>query len=359
MRGLDFSLISLFAQQMPRKPNLVVLHHHTPSNKVWTPRFCLTLAEHYSFTSYSETASWNEEQKVAVIREAEILLTSWSSTPVPKCLAENPGNLKYICHINGEIRKLIDRAFIERGFVVSNWGSAPGSGVAEGGVALLLASLKCIPEHVMEKHGDQWALSRREWIGSITQMRLGIMGMGAVGRDLVRLLKPFQGELFGFDPYASDWPEEVNRANSLDELFATVDAIILAAGLNEETRHAVNAARLALLPDGGIVVNVGRGGLVDQEALLAEVQAGRLRAALDVLDTNGEDWLPPGHPARKLKHLILTAHSVATSDWNRTLPGREDAFVPYQEICLDNLQRYSRGESPRYTFDLTRYDRST
>jgi phosphoglycerate dehydrogenase-like enzyme len=110
-----------------------------------------------------------------------------------------------------------------------------------------------------------------------------------------------------------------------------------------------------MLPKYGIVVNTARGAIVDQEALFAELKSGRLRAGLDVLDP---DTLPPDHEARRWENLIWTCHSIGGGLWPTDgAPPAE--LAPHQEICLDNLRRFLRGEPLRFVMDEVRYARST
>ncbi|MCH8474794.1 MAG: hypothetical protein LAT55_06150 [Opitutales bacterium] len=338
---------------------LISLHQREAHERTWTPFFTEKVKSLGDYTRYENTVEWSDDQKAEKIREADVLLTGWDAPAVPEELSENPGRLRYICHIHGEIRRLISRKIVSSPILVSNWGPAPGPGVAEGAMTMLLASLKMIPAHVTEKRAGQWQIKQKEWAGTLRNLRVGIYGMGVIGKEVVKLLTPFGSRLKGFDPYAKDWPEAVERLPSLDDLFAEVDAVVVTAGLNEETRRSVAADQLARLPNGGIVVNVARGAIIDQTALLAEVRAGRLRAGLDVLDTDGKDWMEPDDADRQLPNLLLTGHSVSFSPWNHSLPGNENLLVPFQEICLENLRLFRDGEEPRYCFTSERYDLST
>jgi phosphoglycerate dehydrogenase-like enzyme len=336
---------------------ILSLHRKSRHAGVWNGGFCSALGERGEHRLIENADQWTEAERAEAIRGADILLTAWDAPPVPLSLIAEPGRLRYICHVNGEIRKIIDRAFIESGFAVSNWGPAPGRRIAEGAVALLLASLKQIPNHVVLKHGPGWIHPDPQWTGSLQGLHVGIYGFGVIGRECARLLKVFGAHLTVFDPYANEGVEGIERADSLDTLFSKCAAVVIAAGLNDQTRHSVGASLLRQLPDGGIVVNVARGAIVDQTALLAEVRQGRLRAALDVLDTDGNDWMPPEHPDRHLPHLILTGHTIGGASWNEAISGNNlsDAHT----ICLSNLDRFMAGQPPLYSFDLTRYDRST
>jgi phosphoglycerate dehydrogenase-like enzyme len=190
--------------------------------------------------------------------------------------------------------------------------------------------------------------------GSLNRLRVGIYGLGVIGRRFVEMIRPFGAELTIFDPYLAEMPEGCSRATSLDELFAGSQAIVIHAALTDETRGSVTADLLARLPRHGVVINTARGGIVDQPALFAELKSGRLRAGLDVLEPDG---LPEEHEARAWPNLILTAHRVdhGWPDFNE--PPTE--LNEMQETCIDNLRRFFGGEPLRFTFDRARYLRST
>lgn len=338
---------------------LLSLHKSIPNAQIWTPRFRDELAARGNHRFYENTGDWEAGRIAETVRAADVLVTAWDAPALPVALVDNPGRLRYICHVNGAIRGYVPRGLIERGMHVSNWGPAPAWRVAEGALALLLGSLKQISEHVIAKRAGAWRVARPDWSGSVRGLRLGVFGLGVIGSAFIEMARPLRPELFGHDPYRKDWPDGVAKVDSLDALFGDCDAVVIAAGLNEETRHSVDARRLAMLPDGGVVVNVARGGIVDQTALLAEVGAGRLRAALDVLDTRGKDWFEPDDPARQLPNLILSAHSIAAHGWNATLRGEEGMLRDFHRICLANIDRFMAGKPIEHTFDLDRYDRST
>ncbi|MCC5806406.1 MAG: hypothetical protein JJU00_08780 [Opitutales bacterium] len=338
---------------------LLSLHKSVPHAGVWTPVFQEELKRRGNYRLFDNTRDWDAERIAETVRGADVLVTAWDAPALPESLAADPGRLRYICHVNGAIRSYVPRAWVERGMAVSNWGPAPARRVAEGALALLLGSLKQLSEHVIAKRSGEWRLPRPDWSGSVDGLRLSVFGLGVIGKAFLEFVRPLNPALTGFDPYLADWPEGMRRAGSLDELFTGCDAVVIAAGLNDETRRSVDARRLAMLPEGGIVVNVARGGIIDQDALLAEVRQGRLRAALDVLDTGGKDWFEPDDPARQLPNLLLTAHAVAANGWNAALRGAAGELRDFHRICLDNIDRFRAGEPVEHAFDLDRYDRST
>nr|MDD6336494.1 NAD(P)-dependent oxidoreductase [bacterium] len=293
----------------------------------------------------------SEQERAEHIRSCDVLLTGWWSAIIPDDIARDPGRLRYILNISGSVQPWIKACHIEAGIPVTNWGDAPAQTVAEGAMALLLACMKNLRKMGKLVEAGYWTPSLP--MTSLFGLRVGIYGMGVIGRKFVDMLRPFGPIITAFDPYAADWPEGVTRVDSLDALFANADAIVLHAALTEETRHSVTARHLAMLPDDGIIINTARGGIIDQEALLSELYTGRLRAGIDVLD--GSDALPENHPARQWPNLFLTCHEVSGDTW----PDNTDRLQNFHQYALDNLRRFIAGQPLRFVMDITRYNRST
>lgn len=294
-----------------------------------------------------------DNERAALIRECNILLTMWDATPVPMEIVTNRGNLEYICNITGELKWFIPIEIIDAGIPVTNWGDAPAYSVAEGAMTLLFATLKDIHGQVKTVEEGGWVPDKKFPGGSLYGINMGIYGMGVIGRKFVEFMKPFKSVLRVYDPYVTELPEDCIRVDSLDELFSNSEIIVIHAGLSDETRKSVNAELLAKLPDNGVLINTARGGIVDQEALFAELESGRLRAGIDVLD--GDDMLPLDHPARSWRNCIFTAHNVGRDNWS----SYEDRMTNYQEICIENIKRHINGEPLKFIMDRTRYLRST
>ena len=330
---------------------LLHLARAQPEPRLFPPAFRRALAEWGELEIVLDAGRWSEAETAERIRGCQILLTGWGSVAVPATVADDRGLLEYICHLTGEMSRIIPLDVICSGIPVTNWGDAPAFSVAEAALALLLACLKNLRPHIETKRNGEWRLGAMRTTGSLSGLRLGIYGFGVIGRSFYELCRPFEPRVLVYDPYVQDC--EAERVGTLDELFERSDAVAIHAGLTEETRRSVTAAHLAKLPDDGILVNTARGGIVDQEALFAELASGRLRAALDVLD--GDDRLPPDHPARGWPNLILTSHQASHSDW----PPDADRLAPLHHVCLENLRRFRAGEPLRFVMDETRYRRST
>jgi len=154
------------------------------------------------------------------------------------------------------------------------------------------------------------------------------VGYGNIGRALARCLEPFGVEVVGVARRARDGA----RAEAdLPELLPRADAVVLLVPLSDATAGMVDAAFLARMRDGALLVNAGRGPVVDTGALVAELERGRLRAVLDVTDP---EPLPAGHPLWDLA-LAITPH-----DAGDTPDADQRAF----ELAAEQLARYVRGE---------------
>ncbi len=302
----------------------------------------------------SYDSSMDEHSLASLIRHYDILLTMWQNPRIPDELADNPGNLRYICNVTGEMKRFISETIICSPYLtVSNWGDAPAFSVAEGSITLLMYALKSLGVHHTSQLTGNTGKPKNLFPGSLYQLPVGIFGMGVIGKQFASLIRPFDPFLMAYDPYVTDFPDFVHPVHTLRDLFSESRAVVLHAALSDETKHIISRELLSLLPDHSIIVNTARGGLIDQDALLAEVMQGRLRAALDVLDPN--DALPPEHPARQCDNLIITSHSISHDDWS---------FDPHQldrksKICIDNIRRFIHGEPVQFVMTPERYRRST
>lgn len=294
-------------------------------------------------------------EQLRLIQSCDVLLTAWGSSSVPSEVVDDPGNLKYICNVTGTMRSFVPIKVIQSVIPVTNWGDAPADLVAEGAMTLLLAVMKDLPvvrERVRDGH---WGVNDREVVGgTLRGLNVGIYGLGVIGRRFVELIRPFGSVLCVFDPFVTTLPTGCTAVPTLEALFRRSEAIVIQAGLTNETHHSITADLLALLPNQGILINTARGGIIDQEALFAELESGRLRAGLDVLDD--PDRLDPNHKARQWDNLILTNHQIDRSRW----PAGESRLVlEAQRICLQNLRRFLNHEPLQFVMDERRYQLST
>ena len=204
--------------------------------------------------------------------------------------------------------------------------------VATHTAALVLAAWRKLPRSRALIDAERWG----EWVAlrpvaPLSGCTLGLVGVGRIGGEVVRLLGPFFGRVIAFDPLHEP-PPGVERVE-LDELFTQADVVSLHCPLTPETHNLVDAARLATMKPQALLVNVSRGGLVDTAALAAALGAGTIGgAALDVLPTE-----PParGDPVLTAPNLLLTNHSAWYS---------ETALITLRRLLAQRCGAYLNGE---------------
>jgi phosphoglycerate dehydrogenase-like enzyme len=329
---------------------ILAITNGAPIPVVWNEAFQNAIGEYGEFDLVDDGVNLSDEEVIASLRDVEVAVVGWDARPLPAALARDPGRLRYVCCYSGTIRSLVPLELIEAGILVSNWGDHPANGVAEGAMALLLAVMKEFPAAIRTAREDGWGLKTRTR-STLVDTAVGIYGCGVIARRFIELLRPFGARIHLYDPYVESLPGGCTRCGSLAELCDESEVLVIHAGLSDETQGSLRADHLARLPDGGIVINTARGGIVDQDALFAELVAGRLRAGLDVLEP---DFLAAGHPVRSLENVLLSFHQAEQSTWPRR-PG----LSPMQQRCLENLARFAEGETPAWLFDADRYHRST
>jgi phosphoglycerate dehydrogenase-like enzyme len=161
---------------------------------------------------------------------------------------------------------------------------------------------------------------------NLTGRVLGLVGCGNIGSDLATLVQPLGMRVMAFDPVLSDTDAKARRIElgNLDQVLASADYVSIHCPLTPDTRHLFNVDRLAGMKPGAALINTARGGIVDQEALVAALASGRLSgAALDVFDP---EPLPLGHPLLSAVNVILSAHAL---NWTEEL----DADLAAQNVA--------------------------
>ncbi|BEP40799.1 NAD(P)-dependent oxidoreductase [Variovorax sp. V15] len=206
----------------------------------------------------------------------------------------------------------IDKAAAQaRGIEVVAAVGANAAAVAEQALALLLACAKSVVALDARMHAGHWdkATHKSLELGGRT---IGLVGLGAIGLRFARMADALGMRVLGFDPYAKNLPAHVQAAD-LATLWAESDVISLHCPLTDENRGLLNADTLARCKRGVIVVNTARGGLIDEEALLAALRSGQVSMA--GLDSFAIEPMTAGHPFQGEKNIVLSPHiGGVTSD---------------------------------------------
>jgi phosphoglycerate dehydrogenase-like enzyme len=225
------------------------------------------------------------------------------------------------------------------GVPVSNNGGANAVSVAEHAMLLMLAvSRRLVAQHAGVSAGHWRGNGPAPRMYELSDKTLGIVGLGTIGKKVARLAQAFAMRVCYYDivRLSEDAEDALGvRFRLLRELLSSSDIVTLHVPLNRSTRGMIGAGELALMQPRAILINTSRGGVVDERALHAALDAGKIfGAGLDVFDPE-----PPaaGNPLLKLDNVVLTAH-FAGPTWDNHVARFRNAF--------DNVQRVHRGEPP-------------
>jgi D-3-phosphoglycerate dehydrogenase len=225
----------------------------------------------------------------------------------------------------------------ERNIEVKAAAGANAAAVAEQALALLLACAKSVPLLNARMHAGHWDKATHKSI-ELNGRTLGLVGLGAIGLRFARMAAAMGMRVLGYDPYASQVPDYVQRVE-LDALWRESDAISLHCPLTADNRNLLNASTLAKCKRGVIVVNTARGGLIDEAALLEALHGGQVFAA--GLDSFAVEPMTAGHPFQNVPNIILSPHiGGVTGDAyvNMGLAAARNARSVIERIAAESIE---------------------
>lgn len=321
------------------KPRILVLPVEPLYSQVITPRVEEVLD---SFADWDRNPLGREpsaEEFAELAAGYDGILQSWGHYKITKALLAKAPRLKMVAHAAGSIKALVEPEVLRDGFVFTSAAPVMAPYVAECAVGLAIAALRGWGEHMLAMRvARTWGNKAFQPNKSLFDSTVGLVGLGQVGRCVVPLLRPFRCTVLAFDPYCA--PEKAAALGvelaPLDRVLGESLVVTLHAAITPETHHLIGKRELGLMQDGSVLVNTARGWLLDHDALLAETQSGRIRAALDVTDP---EPLPPDHPLRDVPGVILLPHQAGPT-WDR----RWDMGY----AAATGLRDYFAGKEPQY-----------
>ena len=283
----------------------------------------------------------NPEEDRTFLTECEVIFGQ-----LPE-IARTSATLKWICTpFAGVDQFLKPDAFANPEAMLSNSSGAYGVTISEHIIMLLLDILRRQPEY-------RQIVARHEWrrdllIRSIKDSRITLLGTGDIGLETARRLKAFLPSRINGVNRSGQNPDHcfdrILTQNAWEQILPETDILIISLPGTKETFHMVGKQQLALLPDGAIIINVGRGSVIDQEALTGELKSGRLQAGLDVFE---KEPLAKDDPVWEMPNLLITPHTAG----NMTLVHTVNRIV---EMFLEDLDVYCAGQKPKHLIDRTR-----
>jgi D-3-phosphoglycerate dehydrogenase / 2-oxoglutarate reductase len=248
----------------------------------------------------------------ATLRDADAILTAWTMRFTLQALRELK-RCRLIVRYGVGVDNIDITAATECGIVVANAPTYCVSEVADHASGLILSITRGIPWLDRQVRDGSWMAVRKDdpRVRRVSQITLGIVGIGKIGRRLAQRMAPFGCRILAHDPFLSDTIIRERGAipvASLEELLRLSDIVSLHVPLTAQTRHLIDETALSMVKSTAVIVNTSRGGVIDEAALVQALQENRLYgAALDVLAT---EPLALDHPLLALdpRRVILTPH---------------------------------------------------
>ncbi|MDQ6718668.1 MAG: phosphoglycerate dehydrogenase [Gemmatimonadota bacterium] len=278
------------------------------------------------------------DKVLAIIGEYDAIIGR-SATKITAELLAAGKNLKVVGRAGVGIDNIAMDAATSLGIAVINAPAGNTVAVAElffGSVLAFLRKLGAADQSMREGRWDRSGLLGRE----IKGRRIGIVGLGRIGGEVAVRARAFGAEVAAYDPYIQPARFEalrVERIEDLDALIARSDILTVHTPLTDETRNIIGERELSLLPAGAIVVNMARGGIVNESALAAALKSGRIEGA--VVDAFSKEPLAADHPLRGLPNVFLTPHLGAS-----TMEAQRNVAV---DVCVAVREALVSGELSR------------
>ena len=305
------------------------------------------LSQMGAVTGPAAEGNLSEAQLAALIGGQDIVITSWGSPSFSASVLAKADRLQLIAHAAGSVKQLLPPPVFAAGRRVTHVAYSMSIPVAETTLALILLCLRNYHKIDGRFKAEGWAAARALPPGDeLAGNRVGVIGAGYTGRAVISRLLALAADVWLCDPYVSDASAAemgVVKA-TLEQLMRGCPIVTLQAAATAETYRMIGAEQLSWLRDGAIFINTARAHLIDEAALLAELQTGRISAALDVFDM---EPLPDDSPFRRLGNLIITPHIAAVT---------HQAYKRQGEITVDELASFLGAGKLRYEVTRDKLD---
>ncbi|CAG7619714.1 Glycerate dehydrogenase [Paenibacillus solanacearum] len=284
-----------------------------------------------------------EEQACQFLQGCEVSVGSWKTPKPSRAILEACPEIKLWEHAAGSVKAFFSDELQGKDIMIASCAPAIGRTVAEMVLGEMIIGLRRIIPNAQSNRTERRApVPNKLYLAAAT---IGIIGASQVGRYFLQLVRPFGPRVLLYDPYIThEAAAELGAAkvDSLLELCAQCDAITMHTPMTESTRHMMGAKEFQTMKDDAVFINSSRGGCIDEQALIAELQKGRLFAFLDVSDPEPADM---DNPIRTLPNVIYTSH----------LAGGQSYHIGNQVV--EDLKAYLSGQKPKMVVTWDMLDR--
>ncbi len=277
----------------------------------------------------------SEDEAARELSGFDVLCLMRERMPLPSSLIERLPALKLVVVTGARVRTIDMEAAVARGITVCHtYAGESAHATPELAWGLILSLARSIPSEDRRIRAGGW----QETIGTVLGGKtLGLVGLGKLGSRMVPIAKAFGMNVIAWSQNLTDERAAEVGVRRVDKkaLFQEADVVSLHLILSERSRHIVAADDLALMKPGAFLVNTSRGPLVDEVALLEALDAGRIRAGLDVFEI---EPLPADHPLRSAPNTVLTPHLGYVT---------EGAYAAFYRDTVENIKAWREGKPIR------------
>ena len=267
------------------------------------------------------------------LEDAEVLFLRWGlGRETFQRLAASIPNLRWVHTISAGVDHVLFPELASSDTVLTNASGVFNVPIAETVLTYMLAVVKRLPEFLEQQRAHRW---HKLGLQELRGRTVGILGLGDIGTEVARLCRAFGMHVLGMrrHPRPSEHADEVLPPDRLHDLLSRSDFVVITLPLTSETRGLIGRAELAAMKPDGWLINIARGAIVDEEALLEALRERRIGGAC--LDVFAEEPLPEDSPFWDLPNVIITPHNSWSS------PHIQEREI---ELFLENLRRYVSGE---------------
>ena len=288
------------------------------------------------FPHHHFIAAWDRDALRAALSDADAAFAAFLDPDRVPSLTK----LQWVQAPAAGVGHLISPELIASPIVLTSARGVRARAIAEHVLGVTLVLARQIHTALRRQIDHQWALDEIESSGTIRTLhgaRLGIVGLGSIGAEIAGIAAAFGMRVSGIrkrvDRPAPPGVNEVLPPERLPDLLTSSDVVVLSLPLTGETRHLIGRATIGFLKPGALLINIGRGSLIDDQALIAALQDGRLGGA--ALDVFTPEPLDPASPYWDMPNVIVTPHIAGAM---------EDYWTPLVRLFAENLRRFDAGE---------------
>jgi len=286
------------------------------------------------FPQHTFLDAWDREGIRRLLPEADVAFTPF----IDRDVFASASRLRWVQSPAAGVGSLMFPELLASPVILTSARGIRARSIAEHVLGVTLALARRLPAALRAQAAHRWAQEELE-TGSRTLQgqHLGIVGLGAIGLEVVKIAAPFGFRITGIRRRAGEpvppGVDAVWTPDRLPDLLAQSDVVVLAAPHTPETKRLIGRAQIDSMKRGALLVNVARGKLVDDDALVAALRDGRLGGA--ALDVFSEEPLDASSPYWDLPNVIVTPHTAGAM---------HDYWTPLVALFADNLQRFEKGE---------------